>query len=240
MRSRGTTRGRRFAISILALSFALILGGVSFAGVQAGTVTHLNGPLFAKKADGSTWVLSVGSVVEEGDILVTEKETHARVRFVDGAEVVLRSRTRLKIAGYRFDQARPDRDSAVFNLLQGGVRSVVGLIGKRGNQGAYRLSTETATIGVRGTVYESRICAGDCGPLPDGVYFYVIEGAIEVTNAGGSQTFTAGQYAYVQDASTLPRLLPGDPGLDFTLPPELESSPANVDVRTMDRGCTVR
>ena len=98
MTPKRTTRARSIVISFLALSFVLIFYAVSFAGVKAGTVTHLSGPLFAKKADKTTKALSINSVVETGDILVTEKRTYARIKFTDEGEMVLRPGTQFRIS----------------------------------------------------------------------------------------------------------------------------------------------
>lgn len=50
----------------------------------------------------------------------------------------------------------------VMNLLRGGLRAVTGLISK-GSPDAARLRTATATIGIRGTDFDARLCAKDCG-----------------------------------------------------------------------------
>ncbi len=51
----------------------------------------------------------------------------------------------------------------MLRLLKGGFRTVSGLIGKRGNADAYKLRAATATIGIRGTDFSTRLCATkDC------------------------------------------------------------------------------
>jgi hypothetical protein len=47
-------------------------------------------------------------------------------------------------------------------LVRGGFRAVTGLISKNG-PGAARVQTSTATIGIRGTDFDARICTRDCG-----------------------------------------------------------------------------
>ncbi len=240
MRSKGSTRGRFFAISMLVLSFALVLSAEAFAGVKAGSVTHLSGPLFAKKADRTIKVLTVDSVVELGDTLVTEKKTYAKIQFTDNGVMILRPNSQFKVSDYQFEETAPARDKVVFNLVRGGVRSITGKIGKRGNIDSYKLMTETATAGIRGTTFEARICEGDCGSLPNGLYFFVVEGTIVVTNEGGSKVFSVGQYAYVKDAVTIPMLLPENPGIDFSLPLVIETGLRDGDAGNADRGCKVR
>ena len=166
--TRKRTTSRSIAISLLLLSLLLIFSSVSFAETEVGRVTNLSGPLFAKKADGTTRVLSVNAAVEQGDTLVTEKKTYARIKFTDNSEISMRPGTQLKVSEYNFDQAKPKEDKVVFNLIKGGMRSVTGMIGKRGDQDSYKLMTDTAVAGVRGTTYECKICEGNCGSLPNG------------------------------------------------------------------------
>jgi hypothetical protein len=240
MTRKRTPTPRSIAISLLLLSLLLIFSSVSFAETEVGRVTHLSGPLFAKKADGTTRVLSINSAVEQGDTLVTEKKTYARIKFTDTGEINMRPGTQLKVSQYTFDQAKPTEDKVVFNLIMGGMRSVTGMIGKRGDQDSYKLVTDTAVAGVRGTTYECKICQGNCGSIPNGLYLFVLEGVIHVSNTAGSQNLNAGQYMYVQTASSIPKILPGNPGIDFTLPTSIADSPKGGEAKKADPGCVVR
>ena len=94
---------------------ALVLAGVcglAFAGQVAGTVVNLSGPLMAKKADGAVKVLAVKSEVEQGDTLVSEKNTYAQIRFVDNSEVTLKPNTTFKVEAFAYDAGKPEGDSA--------------------------------------------------------------------------------------------------------------------------------
>jgi hypothetical protein len=240
MTRKRTITSRSIAISLLLLSLLLIFSSVSFAETEVGRVTNLSGPLFAKKADGTTRVLSINSAVELGDTLVTEKKTFARIKFTDSGEINMRPGTQLKVSEYTFDQAKPKEDKAVFNLIMGGMRSVTGLIGKRGDQDSYKLVTDTAVAGVRGTTYECKICEGNCGSIPNGLYLFVLEGIVNVSNNAGSQNLSAGQYVYVQTMQSIPKILPGNPGIDFTLPKSMGDSPKEGGANKVDPGCVVR
>ena len=118
----------------------------------AGTVVNLSGPLLARKASGAVKVLTTKSEVENGDTLISEKNTYARIRFIDDSEVTLRPGSQFKIENFAYDEGQPEKDSAVFNLIKGGLRSVTGALGKR-NKERYGLKTPTATIGIRGTTF---------------------------------------------------------------------------------------
>jgi hypothetical protein len=242
MTTKRTTTPKSIAISVLLIALLLIFSSVSFAAeTEVGRVTHLSGPLFAKKADGTTRVLSINSAVEQGDALVTEKKTYARIKFTDGGEVNMRPGTQLKVSQYNFDQDKPKEDKAVFDLIKGGMRSITGMIGKRGDQDSYKLITETAVAGVRGTTYECKICAGNCGSIPNGLYLFVLQGIVNVSNNAGSQNLSAGQYVYVQSGTSVPKILPGNPGIDFTLPASIADSPkGGGEAKKADPGCIVR
>jgi len=139
------------AISLLALG--LLLWASLALAASAATITHLSGPLVVRTASGVTKVLSIGSKVDEGDTVVTERRTYARLKFSDGGEVTLRPNTQFKVDKYAYDQAKPKDDEGSFSLIKGGLRAVSGQIGKRGNQDSYRMKTPTATIGIRGTIF---------------------------------------------------------------------------------------
>ncbi len=217
-------RKNSIATSLLALLLSVSLVPTVFAEA-AGSVTHLSGPLLARKADGTTRILSQKSAVESGDLLVTEKDTYARVKFTDNSEITLKPNTQIKIDAFLFDQAKPEADSAIFNLIKGGLRALTGLVGKRGNQDSYKLKAPAATIGIRGTDYNASWCQSDCGPLPTGLYVQVSDGQVVVSNSGGSQNFGAGQFGFVPDAVTPPVVLPRDPGIIFTPPPSFDVPP---------------
>ncbi|HEC12200.1 MAG TPA: hypothetical protein ENI80_02970, partial [Acidiferrobacteraceae bacterium] len=50
---------------------------------------------------------------------------------------------------------------AVFKLIKGGLRAITGLISKL-NPGGYNVQTPVATLGIRGTEFDVRLCTQDC------------------------------------------------------------------------------
>jgi len=209
----------------ISLFLALLLScGLAWAA-PAAEVTHLAGILSATKPDGSSKVLAVKSVVEEGDLLATQGVTYARLKFKDGGEVVLRPNTQLKVESYRFDDARPESDNALLSILKGGMRMVTGLIAKR-NRDKIALRAPTATIGIRGTHFGALFCQANCADVPtvsgkapaDGLHVDVASGAITLTNSAGTAEFIAGQFAYLPSANVLPELVPAERGIRVTMP----------------------
>lgn len=221
----------------IAASLVLLLAGVAHAGT-AGQVTHLSGTLSVKKADGTSKLLSIKSEVQEGDLLTTEADTYARVKFVDGAEVVLRPGTQLKVATYSYSENKPQTDNVFLSLLKGGLRAVTGLIGKR-NHDAVSFSTATATIGIRGTHFGALYCNNDCGGVPtvsgkppeNGLHVDVADGAILVRNSAGQQQIGAGQFGFVRDATSPPAIVLPKQGVQVTMPTNIsQNKPSSVGV----------
>jgi len=198
---------------------------------QAGVVTHLSGILSVKRADAAPKMLSVKSEVKEGDLLTTEEETYARIKFVDGGEVVLRPGTQLKVESYVYNDAKPGSDNVVLSMLKGGLRAVTGLVGKR-NKEKVSYTTPTATIGIRGTHHGMLLCSNDCGnvpttsghPPPNGLHLDVAQGSIVVHNGAGQQQFNAGQFGYVAGPNSPPQLVPPQQGIQVTMPPSISSN----------------
>lgn len=236
-------RPKRTAIKALAFCALMWLGaGSAWAGLVAGTVRQLSGPLIAKTADGRIKVLALRSEVQQGDTLMSEKNTYALIRFIDNSEITLRPNSTFKVESFAFDEDKPGADSATFSLVKGGLRSVTGLMGKR-NKEKFSLKTPTATIGIRGTTFVAHYVpppppAGvqallnlsaqgtkpvDPVPMSPGLHLSVSEGAIIVTNNGGSLDFQAGQFGYVLDVNQPPVIVPANPGLQFVPPPSFDA-----------------
>jgi hypothetical protein len=144
-------RQKLTAIKGLLFAALLTFGGAAWAQV-VGVVAHLSGPLIAKKANGTVKVLAAKSEVENGDTLVSEKNTYAQIKFIDNGEITLRPNTTFKIENFAYDAGKPEGDSAKFDLVKGGLRSITGLLGKR-NKEKFEMKTPSATIGIRGTTF---------------------------------------------------------------------------------------
>jgi len=230
------SQARRRGLLSLGLALALLmLGAAQLAQAQVvGQVTHLSGVLTARHADGTRVVLTVKSAIQQGDSLITERETYARVKFVDDAEIVLRPGTEVAVSKYVYDEKTPQNDSVAIGLVKGGLRAVTGLVGKR-NHDAVNFDTPTATIGIRGTHFGALYCQNDCGgvptpsghPLDNGLHVDVLSGAIQVSNAGGSTLFNAGQFGFVPGPTQPPVLLPPGQGFSVTMPPAISSNTNN-------------
>lgn len=62
------------------------------------------------------------------------------------------------------------------------------------------------------------------GGLAPGLYVSVIDGAINLANKSGSQSFSAGQFGYTANVTKPPVVVPANPGIKFTPPPTFSST----------------
>jgi hypothetical protein len=153
------SRARRLAVVLLA---ALALLPATGAAQSAATATAVSGTVAVQNPEGTTRLLAPRSEVRPGDVVSTQSDSYAKLRFSDGGELALRPNTQVRIEAYRFNPDAPREDSIILGLLKGGLRSITGLISRRGDRDAYQLRTPTATIGIRGTDYVARVCTDDC------------------------------------------------------------------------------
>lgn len=202
-----------FLRSVTGVAFVLAAASVSAAG--AGVVTHLSGTMSVQRPDGSVRILSQKSEVQPGDVLTTQRDSYAQINFTDGSAATMRPNSTMKLEAYTFNKDAPQNDGMFMRLLKGGLRTVTGLIGKRGNQDAYKIGTSTATIGIRGSSGDTVACASDCGNLEPGTYHTTYTGSYIMQTQGGSQLVNEGQFGFAQDPNKPPVLLPGDPGLNL-------------------------
>ena len=154
---------------------SLMLAGSVVAGFGASTAlaqtppaatvanaTLVEGTAYVTRADGRQTILARGSALGVGDALSTTRNSTIRLRFTDGGETAVRPDSRITVQAYSYDRDNPQADNLVLSLIKGGLRALTGSIGKRGNVDAYKLTINTATIGIRGTDYTARLCDNDC------------------------------------------------------------------------------
>lgn len=220
--------------AFIATAILFTMGGACTLGHAAeaiGTVTHLSGVLSVKHADGTVKILSAQSRVAQGDVLSTQTNAYARIKFIDNAELVLRPDSVLKIASYVYQEAEPKTDSIHLDLQKGGLRAASGVIGQR-NHDAVSYTTPDGTIQTLGTNFGALFCQSDCGGIPtpsgaipvNGLHVDVTSGIIVVSNRGGTSNFSAGQFGYVASPSTPPVVIPPNVGLRVTMPPSISTN----------------
>ncbi|OOG37897.1 FecR family protein [Polaromonas sp. A23] len=180
------------AVLLMALAAVYPLQAHALAGVAQFTAGEVN----VRQTDGRTIALAKGGNIDSGQAIVTGGSGRAQVKFTDGGLISLQPNTEFKIANY-VDQNDPKEDRFLVDLLRGSMRAITGLIGKR-NRDNYKLTTTTATIGIRGSGFK-------VGYNPDGSLGISSElDKIEVCNQSGCIGLVAGESVKVIDSVTPP------------------------------------
>ena len=136
------------------LLVAAVWQAPALAAEPAGAVTFAFGEARAVDPGGASRELRRGSPVLPGDLLVTGTPGRLQVRFSDGSFVSLIPGTRFRITAYRAEKGSGGARAALFDFLEGGFRTLTGLIGKA-VEDRYEVRTPVATIGIRGTLYRA-------------------------------------------------------------------------------------
>jgi len=145
--------------SLIFLWLALAYGNpLAAAATPAGEVIYAHGITSAQRPGEAARFVTKGDPISEGDVMSTGPKGFAVIGLKDGTKMTLRPNTEFAVE--KFSHGGKE-EAGFFRLLKGGVRAITGLIGKRNPQGM-RVSTTTATIGIRGTSFDARICEADC------------------------------------------------------------------------------
>ncbi|MFN3587039.1 MAG: FecR domain-containing protein, partial [Moraxellaceae bacterium] len=182
---------------LLAASVATLAAGPALAEV-AGRASFVTGNVSVTGKDGSVRELRRGDAINTGDRISTNTG-RLQIRFSDGGFVSLQPGTVFGIDEYLYANRKPEETSLFFNLIQGGMRTVTGAIGKVNKQ-SYKVRTPVATIGIRGTGYRAQIMRNG------GLLVSVGSGFVNVANRMGDTTAGSGQNIAVPDENTAPGL----------------------------------
>jgi hypothetical protein len=154
------TLQKHLLVSALALACCLNANAQTQPQGNAGEVEFMRGVGFAQSPGQTPRTLGKGLALKEGDRLTTADGATAVVKLQDGTRMTVRPGSEMVLTQFKYQQAAQD-NSMVINMLRGGLRAITGLISK-GSPNAARIQTNTATIGIRGTDFDARICSRDC------------------------------------------------------------------------------
>lgn len=127
----------------------------------AGQVEFARGVGYAQAPGQAPRILGKGLPLQEGDTLSTAQGATAIIALRDGTRMTLRPGTDLVVQRFQYEDGASG-NSMLMQLFAGGLRTITGLISKNAPDAA-RLQTRTATIGIRGTDFDARLCqAGEC------------------------------------------------------------------------------
>jgi hypothetical protein len=173
----------------------LALVQLAYAATQeAGIVLSAMGTANAQSADQPPRALARRSGVFVGDRITTGNESQLQVRMKDGAVIALGPNAEFAVKAYSEKASGDKKDEAVLSLVQGGLRTISGHIDKS----TYKLETPSATLGIRGTVFDVYVDK-------DGVSTVILrDGAVDVTGSGTTLTLNVAGLASIVKRGAAP------------------------------------
>lgn len=192
---------------------ALMLALASWCGhafaAAAGQIQFVAGSAQLTTEAGKTHALRKGDTVNEGDTLATAPSAALQVKMRDGGIVAMRPDSRVKIDNFKFNDREDGTERSNFSLLKGGFRAITGLIGRTNKQN-YRVTTPTATIGIRGTDHEIFVVLPGSALVAvaaPGTYNKVNTGETYLANSKGEVSILPNQMGFA-GADKAPELQP--------------------------------
>ena len=149
----------RHGMCLVALAVGL-LAPFAASAQAVGQVEFARGVGYAQTPGQGARILGKGMELREGDTLSTSEGSSAIIRMQDGTRMTLRPGTDLVLQRFQYREGAAN-NSMIMQLFSGGLRAITGLISKNAPEAA-KLQTKTATIGIRGTDFDARLCQRDC------------------------------------------------------------------------------
>ena len=136
---------------VLIMLFSL----VSFIFASVGEIRAINGSADIVRKFSKVSI-KLGTKLENGDMIKTYNNTKLQIVFNDNTVISLGQKTDFKIDDYIFTSKKV---KAHFSVTKGIFKSITGRIGKI-DKSKFKLKTNNATIGVRGTTFMGSIIDG--------------------------------------------------------------------------------
>lgn len=209
------------------LMLSLILMGCSVVtsawSAQAGRVQFVHGEVSVSDLTGRVQLMQKGATINEGDTVISASNASAQIKMMDGGFIAVRPDTRLKFDSFKFSSKEGEPENSFFSLFKGGFRAITGLIGKLNKQD-YRITTPSATIGIRGTDHETVVVPPDSptaqsGQAAAGTYNKVNSGATSLTTDAGSVNVLPNQMGFAGGQNQMPKIQPINMNLFAVAPP---------------------
>ena len=178
--------GEGASLAILLASLWLICPA-SASAQNVGEVEYSRGAGYAQTPGQTPRILGKGLEFREGDTLSTAAGSTAIVRMTDGTRMTLRPGTDMVVQQFQYKEGAAN-NSMVMQLFSGGLRAITGLISK-GAPDAAKLQTKTATIGIRGTDFDARICQRECAAesakVPEQAHTNTVQASAKLVSTQG-------------------------------------------------------
>lgn len=191
MRTARFTDGKYFRRALASWLLSALAFGMGFiAPVVAAEVIGLAESITNRvtgELPGNRRALGSDSDVHRNELIRTEAEASARLRFADRSDLRLGPQAQIRLDAFVFS----GNNNSAMNLSRGAMRFISG----NGPTGSYQIKTPVATIGLRGTGVDVVIRQGR-------VFVTLLEGTARVCVASGQCTELVNRCDYVEAGPT--------------------------------------
>ena len=221
------TNGVSFAKSIDKLFSCLSLTAVCLMAASpaayaaiAGHVQFVSGDVQIANPAGQARSAQKGDAINEGDMLTSAPKSSAQIKMQDGGFIAIRPDSQMKFDQFVFAGKEDGSEKSFFSVFKGGFRAITGAIGQV-NKHNYRITTPTASIGIRGSDHETLVVIPG-SPLaqlaPTGSYSKVNVGGTSMTTNEGTLNVGPNQMGFAGSLNQSPQLQPLNTNI-FTVAP---------------------
>ncbi|HEX5212523.1 MAG TPA: FecR domain-containing protein [Pseudolabrys sp.] len=178
------------------------------ADTRIGQVATVQGSATVTRAGGPPAALQVNDGIYKGDVLTTGANSALGVTFDDETTFSLTANARIKIDEFVYQEGASG-NFAVFNVVRGTVAFIASAVAKTGDM---KITTPTATLGIRGTTGVVDVPSSAAGGAEPKIKLYADSdgrvGQIEVFNRQGARlgALTQGSSAFALRAGLGGRL----------------------------------
>lgn len=195
-------RSRGAVAALLALVVLAAGSAIAVAAPEIGTTIAVRNRVMIESEDAERRRLRKGGKVHQEEVVETAKSAQAEIRFLDDTKLAVGPSARVVLDKFVFDpNAAPG--AIAINLSKGAFRFISG----SSPSTAYEIRTPTASMGVRGTVFDVYVA-------PNGETAVLLhEGAVEVcsaTTAGCRRHDVIGRFVHVTLQGLISLPLPWD------------------------------
>jgi hypothetical protein len=189
----------KFYVLSIAILLVLAFTVTSLTAETIAVVLKVKGKVsISRGSKASSFTLKRGSRLEDGDKLITDKNSYAAVRFIDDASLLrIRANSTCTIKG------KKEKNQVIKNVYLE-VGTILAKVTKQ--RGKFEISTPTSVASVKGTewITEQRYNGG--------TFYYGLEGVTEITNAAGTALLHEDETGYVANSDTAPIVQPTKAG----------------------------
>lgn len=215
-----------FSCLSLAAVCLMAASPAAYASV-AGHVQFVSGDVRIANPAGQARSAQKGDAINEGDTLTSAPKSSAQIKMQDGGFIAIRPDSQMKFDQFVFAGKEDGSEKSFFSVFKGGFRAITGAIGQVNKQN-YRITTPTASIGIRGSDHETLVIIPG-SPLaqlaPTGSYSKVNVGGTSMTTNEGTLNVGPNQMGFAGSLNQSPQLQPLNTNI-FTVAPAPALTPA--------------